>query len=173
MPTPANCNHPGDNRPASVLLRGNGLDRVPGTRAWHQLTVSALSLLIVMSLALSWAGPMLDHHFAERHPAHQHIYLGTATSEHSHDYGAIHIHSVTSMMQLSTGQPSGGLDDGIVFVVPIGGSGQGVADLAAPMISESPRFGIGDGTGILGHHFGSDSILPGTSIAPPVRPPRA
>ncbi len=137
------------------------------------MTVSALSLLVVMSLALSWAGPMLDHHFAERHPAHQHIYLGTATSDHSHEYGAIHIHSASDMMQLSTELRPGGLDDGIVFVVPIGGSGQGVADLAAPMISESPRFGIGDGTGILGHHFDSDSILPGTSIAPPLRPPRA
>lgn len=51
------------------------------------LGFSILTLLV--SLLVPAVGPLMDHHFAERQPAHQHLGL---VGDHVHDYGANHAH---------------------------------------------------------------------------------
>ena len=51
------------------------------------LGFSILTLLV--SFLVPAVGPLMDHHFAERQPAHQHLGL---VGDHVHDYGANHAH---------------------------------------------------------------------------------
>ena len=157
----------------STLPHSNSLKKVSGAGAWEQFTLSALALIVVFSLALSWMGPMLDHHFAERHPGHQHIYLGTVSPDHSHDYKAFHSHSTFLLLQLTAEWPTAGPANGIVFVAPDGGLANGVADVTVPVHSQSLRPDFGDSTGVLGRHLHVEHILPGATIVPPTLPPRA
>ena len=52
----------------------------------------SLVLLAAALLIFSALGPALDHHFAERHPDHSHMYLGTVGPDHSHPFEHSHIH---------------------------------------------------------------------------------
>lgn len=62
-------------------------------------------LLIVVMVALPAAGPLLDHHFAERQPYHAHV---GADSSHRHDYRAAHAHPVDPATGESSDSPSPG-----------------------------------------------------------------
>ena len=116
---------------------------------------------------------MMDHHFAERHPGHQHIYLGAVNPEHSHDYRPFHSHNGLGTLLLAAGQPPLNTADGIVFVTPAHGSAHGVADITAPVSAQSIRFGVEGSSGLLGHYLAREAIPPGASIAPPILPPKA
>ena len=116
---------------------------------------------------------MLDHHFAERHPGHQHIYLGVANAEHNHDYRPFHSHSGLGALPLAEGQPPLNTADGIVFVTPVGGSSHGIADITAPVNAQSISFGLGDGPGLPGNHLRREAAHLGASIAPPTLPLKA
>ena len=116
---------------------------------------------------------MLDHHFAERHPGHQHIYLGVADPEHSHDYRPFHSHNRPGALLMAAGHTLANTSDGIVFVVPASGSAHSVADITMPASPQSIGFGVAGGTGLLGHHISRDATPRGTSVAPPTLPPRA
>ena len=116
---------------------------------------------------------MLDHHFAERHPGHQHIYLGTAYPEHRHDFQPFHSHDAIGGHLLAAEQPPADMADGIVYVMPASGSGHGIADITAPATTQSVNFGLGDWPGLLGGYPQKDAIPPGASVAPPRYPPRA
>lgn len=116
---------------------------------------------------------MLDHHFAERLPGHQHIYLGVANPEHSHDFRPSHSHNVLDTLLMATERPLPDTPDGIVFVAPASGSAHGVADITAPVNAQSIAFGVEGETGLLGHHVGREAVPPGASVAPPTLPPRA
>ena len=128
---------------------------------------------MVISLALSWMGPMIDHHFAERHPGHQHIYLGAANPEHSHDYRPFHSHNGLSALLMAAERTPPNTSDDILFVVPASGSAHSVADITIPASTQSISFGVAGGTGLLGHHLRREAAPPGASIAPPTLPPRA
>ena len=167
------CGCPDSRGSMSALRHRRGPDEGSTLGAWQQFTLSALALIVVFSLAMSWMGPMLDHHFAERHPGHQHIYLGTVSPDHSHDYEAFHSHSTFLLLQLTAEWPTAGPADGIVFVAPDGGLAKGVADVTVPVHSQSLRADFGDSTGALGRHLHVESILPGATIVPPTLPPRA
>lgn len=62
-------------------------------------------LLIVVMVALPAAGPLLDHHFAERQPYHAHV---GADSSHRHDYRAAHVHPADPATGESSSVPSPG-----------------------------------------------------------------
>ena len=160
--------HRAGRRPISPSLEGEGI-----FGAWQHFAVSTLSLLVVVSLALSWMGPMLDHHFAERHPGHQHIYLSGANPEHSHDFQPFHSHSGPGSLLLAAEDTPANTPDGILFVVPASGSAHSVADITMPASGQSIGFGVAGGTGLLGHHLRRETAPPGASIAPPTLPPRA
>ena len=116
---------------------------------------------------------MLDHHFAERHPGHQHIYLGVANPEHSHDFRPFHSHDGPGALLNATGHNPANASDGIVFVVPGSGSAHTIADITMPATAQFTRFGVEGGTGLLGHHLRREAAPPDASVAPPTLPPRA
>ena len=124
---------------------------------------------MVAALALSSLGPMLDHHFAERYPGHQHLYLGTALPDHSHNYQNAHAHYGSWMYgPAATGSPS----DGVVFLMANDGMGHVAADISAPLLVRPLRLG-GDGGGSILQPFAGDDALTGVVVPPSKRPPRA
>ena len=54
--------------------------------------LGAFSLLLATTLMLTLAGPMFDHHVAERSPGHQHVYLGGIPVPHLHLSQVSHAH---------------------------------------------------------------------------------
>ena len=116
---------------------------------------------------------MLDHHFAERHPGHQHIYLGAPNPGHSHDFQPFHSHNSPAALLLATEQPPADTADGIVYVTPAGGAGHGIADVTAPANTQSMRISLGDASGFCGNHHLRETIPQGASVPPPTLPPRA
>lgn len=136
----------------------------------RQIAVPVLSLLMVAALTLSSLGPMLDHHFAERHPGHNHLYLGTALPDHSHSYQSSHSHYGAWMyVPADAGSPTGG----IAIVMPNDGWGHVAADIAAPLVFHPLRLGGDDGGPLLKTSPDGDVALTGIIIAPSKRPPRA
>ena len=59
------------------------------TRA-KNLTLHLTSIFAILILLLPSLGPSLDHHFAERHHDHIHIYFSTVNHAHSHPYELFH-----------------------------------------------------------------------------------
>ena len=55
----------------------------------HRLTVYFPSTLLLLGLALSFAGPLVDHHFADRQPGHKHLFPVTS---HLHAIDSPHGH---------------------------------------------------------------------------------
>ena len=51
-----------------------------------------LSLSIIGVVLYGLAGPLLDHHFAERIPYHGHVYLSGQPGTHAHPYDRLHTH---------------------------------------------------------------------------------
>ena len=139
-------------------------------RELRRWAVPTLSLLMVAALALSSLGLMLDHHFAERHPGHRHLYLGTALPDHSHSYQSSHSHyGVWMYVPADAGSPT----DGIAIVMPNDGSGHVAVDIASPLVFHPLRLGGDDGGPLLKTSSGGDFALTGVIIAPSKRPPRA
>ena len=54
-----------------------------------RLLVGLSIITLLVSLLVPAVGPLMDHHFAERQPVHQHLGLAY---HHVHDYGADHTH---------------------------------------------------------------------------------
>ncbi len=133
--------------------------------AAQSLTFPALALLAVGVLLLPSLGPLLDHHFAERHPAHGHLYLGGAGPEHSHPFEHPHVH-YDGMYAPAPG------DRNVVFFAPYDGAGHSHDGLAAPSVMPSLRFGD-DGGPRLNAGVAATAALRGITVAPLRQPPRA
>ena len=130
------------------------------------MATQLLALLAVVALLVSALGPMLDHHFAERHPAHGHLYLGAVIPEHSHPFEHSHIH----YDELYAPAPGG--DENVIFFAPYDGSGHAHADLVVPAAVPSPRYA--DDGGPLLRNGGDDAArMRGISVPPLRQPPRA
>lgn len=132
-----------------------------------QYTLSMMAFQVaaavaIAALSLSAIGPLADHHFAERHPGHDHIYLSPGAPNHAHPYQAAHSHS--------HGPPVSG---GIVFLTAHDGAGQGYVDLAAPAISQSAIFPGFDDARFLFGVSPVETARQGTTVGPLKRPPRA
>ena len=139
----------------------------------QQLAVQLLCLLVALSLVLLSFGPTLDHHFAERHPGHQHIYLGPATPDHSHTFERYHGHDRSQLLRQLM-QPTEDISTvGMLIVTPNDGAGQGPVDVAVPLALHGLPFGAYDGAGIVRPSSDLSYNLSGTNVSPPKRPPRA
>ena len=129
------------------------------------LATQSLALLAVAVLLISALGPMLDHHFAERHPAHGHIYMGAVGPEHSHPFEDSHIH----YDELYAPGPG---DDNLVFFTHHDGSGHSSGDVAAPVVLSYPRF-EDDSYPLLNHSPDKAALLRGITVYPLPKPPKA
>ena len=143
----------------------------PLTRRLWRLSV----LVAACALLLSFSGPLLDHHFAERQHDHVHIYLGPAAPDHAHPYEVSHVHShVHDASDVATGSsPSGHPAPGdIVFLTSHDAVGQDFAPVTAPVIQGAAVFpDLGDGGSVfsLAH---SNAVPPEAFVPPPKKPPR-
>ena len=133
--------------------------------ALKDLGSQSLALLAVVALLASAVGPMLDHHFAERHPAHGHLYFGAVGPEHSHPFQHPHIH----YDEMYAPDPSNG---SIVFFAPYDASGHAHADFAVPAAMPYPRY-ADDGGPLLGSGGDNAARLRGLTVPPLRQPPRA
>ena len=129
------------------------------------LATQSLALLAVVALLVSALGPMLDHHFAERHPAHGHLYLGGAGPDHSHPFEHSHVH-YDAMYAPAPG------DGNVLYFAPYDGMGHAHADLAVPVAAPSPRY-ADDGGPLLGNEGDDAALLRGIAVPPLLQPPRA
>ncbi len=127
------------------------------------IAVQSLALLAVALLLVSAFGPMVDHHFAERHPGHGHFYLGAADPVHTHPFEHSHIH----YDELYAPAPG---DEGIVYFAPHDGSGHAPADVASTVIPSSPVFDETGDPSLLSGDYGLP-VLRGAFVDPPHRPP--
>ena len=156
-----------------AFVRLGRVDSPTLTRVLRQAAMQWLALLMVMGLALTSLGPMLDHHFAERHAGHQHLYLGQVSPEHSHAYQHSHAHdgvrTYGPLAPARDGEPSGD----IVFLMPNDGTGHSAADMAVPAAVQPLRFGGGERGPILRTSSNGGGVLTGIVVAPSMRPPRA
>lgn len=137
-----------------------------------------LALLAVLGLLLPFLGPVVDHHFAERHPAHQHIYLGAAVPEHQHRYQAAHRHhhhqtaprpDASRPNSYHSGGPT---TPAVAFLAPADGSVPGIADIAPAAAGPPLLFGGGDDARP-GFGYAPNAVLQGVGPPPPLRPPAA
>ena len=135
----------------------------------YTLSKTAFQVAVVtaiVALLLSSIGPLADHHFAERHPGHAHVYLGPEGPDHAHPYQAAHFHAHA----YDDNQPGSA---GIVFLTSQDGLGQGYLDLAAPVVLQ---FAVIPGPDDNPFLFGASSgyaVLHGTVVGPLKYPPRA
>ena len=68
------------------------------------------------ALFLPFFGSFLDHHFADRHQGHGHIYIGGQPFEHLHPFETIHGHS--EVIVDSGGSDATESESGIIFLPP-------------------------------------------------------
>ena len=132
------------------------------------MAAQSLALLLVIALLASALGPMLDHHFAERHPGHGHLYLGAVSPGHSHPFQHSHIH-YDAMYAPSPAKTAGG---DVVFFAPNDGMGHAPADLTAPAVMPTLRFDGGEAP-LLRNGADGGAVLRGITVPPPRRPPKA
>lgn len=155
------------------------LKRTPETRAAAPAgpACQLLALLAVLGLFLPFLGPVADHHFAERHPAHQHLYLGAAVPEHQHRYQAAHRHHHPINHQPGHHQPgdyriSGPDAPPVAFLAPADGGVPVVADIVSAAAWPPLLFG-GDEGARPGFGDAPTAVLQGVGPPPPLRPPAA
>ena len=142
------------------------------TQIAGQVAIESLCLLLVFSLALLTLGPMLDHHFAERHPEHHHVYLGAATPDHSHSFERTHSHDRNRMLWTKQ-QPPGDLpENGVLVVASNDGTFPSVADLTFPTSLLPAGLIEGGGSGMPRLSFDAAEVLTSVNVSPPRRPPR-
>lgn len=155
------------------------LKRTPETRAVAPAgpAYQLLALLAVLGLLLPFLGPVADHHFAERHPAHQHLYLGAAVPEHQHRYQAAHRHHHPLNHKPGHHQPgdyriSGPDAPSVAFLAPADGGVPVAADIVSAAAWPPLLFGGDDGARP-GFGDAPTAVLQGVGPAPPLRPPAA
>jgi len=129
--------------------------------------VQLLGLLAVLSLTLPLIGPAIDHDFAERQPAHGHVYLGAVNPDHAHSYE----------LDQPAGSPAASRDqitsDSIIFLSTYEGAVQGVPALVNPFFLVDDLVFQSDDDG---HSYGTprNSDRPAeAALTPPSPPPRA
>lgn len=81
------------------------------------ILVAGSGMLALWALFSPAFGPVMDHHFAERHHNHSHIYLGLPDVDHLHPYQDSHSHRMIN-------QPIDSNHIDTVFLTPLDGLGQ-------------------------------------------------
>ena len=135
-----------------------------------------LIALALLGLLLPGVGPLLDHHFVERHYHHGHVFLGQdgrRQVEHVHDYGLAHRHPASGQWPVVGGQSDYGLpDDGLVILQSNDAAGTGPVFLPGLSMNLDGVFD-GTGGGPLLLHYSPDDLPPAEGLVGlPKKPPR-
>ena len=93
----------------------------------YKVGVSTFAVLSVTLLFLSFFGPLFDHHYAERSPLHDHVYLGDSEPEHVHPFETLHTHDAVS--NEAAPHDHAGNPDVTVYLAPDDESGQRIGDI--------------------------------------------
>ena len=134
-----------------------------------------LAVIALYTLLLSFFGPMLDHHYAERQTNHEHIYLGRVVPGHVHPYEALHTHFHT---QVADGEAPGytplsdKVSNDIMYLTSYDGMGQGFTLLTVSSIHLAPNFPEPEDNHFTFDIPGDDTSPQDAFIAPPKKPPR-
>jgi hypothetical protein len=117
---------------------------------------------------------MTDHHFAERHPNHIHIYLGTPSVDHIHPYQVPHSHEAGHKREKAAadGLPSrSGASGHIVYLTPPNEVIQSLVSLIVTVLPADVSFpDLEDNWSLLGA-ASNVPFPPEAFIAPPEKPP--
>jgi len=134
---------------------------------WVSAVFAALLLL------LPGFGPVLDHHFAEREPHHQHIYFGSVLPKHIHPYEVPHAHGQKTAVPASgNAAPDSSPPDGIVYLTSYDGIGETLSFPIVPMLHLALVFPDLENNQFVFNAASNDHILSEAFIAPPKKPPR-
>jgi len=133
-------------------------------RAKHRLIstttafgLSLVAVLMVAGLLTPVIGPAVDHHYADRSPAHAHVYVGEETNTHDHSL-ADHDHAA--------GETTG---DGLSVVSTSASSAHGPLTLdGATLESSVPNYD----SQLIAMFVGEPPVPENEAIAPLDRPPR-
>jgi hypothetical protein len=119
--------------------------------------------IAVFALLFPVAGPIIDHHFAERLPGHGHVYMDGPELSHGHDLSDSHDHTATTVFAVDESGP-------LVIPVPapswstklVISMNQSGGDALDPFDALILR---------LRHH--DDRVVAQREVTPDPRPPRA
>jgi len=144
------------------------LQKKPCPFLWAGTAVLALWALFSPAF-----GPVIDHHFAERHHNHSHIYIGLPNIDHIHPYQDNHPHQLAYLSDDSDPRSRSNQPADTVFLAPLDGLEQDaqapLTPAAQPMNSSPDQ---GDSSLLLAWPQ-SDGPLKEVYVPPLKRPPRA
>ena len=75
-------------------------------RSRRRELIAVAGWFAVFALLLPVAGPIIDHHFAERLPGHGHVYIDGPELSHEHDLSSSHNHTATTVLAVDDTGPS-------------------------------------------------------------------
>jgi hypothetical protein len=125
--------------------------------------------LAFFALVLASLGPVLDHHFAERQPGHEHLYLGKKVPTHPHPYQQVHAHPQTTESQPENAPTA---PDDTIYLTNFSGIGQDYFTLSCPLLHASLVLQEG-GDGPPRQNTEVRHGLSETTVSPLERPPLA
>ena len=129
------------------------------------LTVAALAALF-----LPLFGPLLDHHFAERQPAHAHIYLEGTDLEHLHSYETNNHYQLHARSNVYDDDRA---PAGILFLSDTNGAGSGSSGAMAYLQQKSQLVFDPEGEPDRFALSPDDSFITDATMPNPKKPPRA
>lgn len=115
-------------------------------------------MLMVMGLIVPFVGPVIDHHYVDRSPAHAHVFVGEETNAHEH-----------SLASFDHGHDSGVNGDGISLVTSSVSSGHSPLTIdGATLESQVPSYD----DNLIAIYLVDSPVPDAEAIAPLDRPPR-
>ncbi len=132
-----------------------------------RMGTSVIAAASVALLFLSFFGPLLDHHFTEKLPHHDHLYLGITDAAHDHPFETEHTHGL-SVDQAGHHEHDGGTGD-TLYLVSGEESGTNSHHIDLTATSHSSQYPPFDP--ISAPRLGGERDPESNIISPPVRPP--
>jgi hypothetical protein len=125
----------------------------------NRLVTYLPSIILLIGLIVPTAGPLVDHHFADRQPGHNHLLL---VSDHLHAVDGQHSH-------LLTGDSEGGAGPATLYNYDSGLAISQDAPRDAPSLLASLQY---EPTSVLILPLHPVATLTGQTISPPSKLPR-
>lgn len=128
---------------------------------------SLIAVAAVLGLLISSLGPLIDHHFAERQPHHEHVYFWSQGSDHSHSYGLDHRHH-----PIASTDRAAQTEDPVMLTSNDATAG-GVSLLSSVSTDSEITLPDQDDTWLLFRPADHDRLLNESFLSLPKKPPRA